>query len=65
MAEAAHAPQLKQAFQAHLEETRGHVGQLEQVFEALGQAPQRETCQAMKGLIAEGEERSRRKGTRR
>jgi ferritin-like metal-binding protein YciE len=62
MAEAAHSPQLRQAFQAHLEETRGHVGRLEQVFEALGQAPQRETCQAMKGLIAEGEEAIKAKG---
>jgi ferritin-like metal-binding protein YciE len=56
MAEAAHSPQLKKAFQSHLEETRGHVARLEQIFEALGQAPKRQTCQAMKGLIAEGEE---------
>jgi ferritin-like metal-binding protein YciE len=62
MAEAAHSPQLKQAFQSHLEETRGHVGRLEQVFEALGQQPKRETCQAMKGLIAEGEEAIKAKG---
>jgi ferritin-like metal-binding protein YciE len=56
MAEAAHSPQLKQAFQSHLEETRGHVGRLERVFEALAQPPKRETCHAMKGLITEGEE---------
>jgi ferritin-like metal-binding protein YciE len=62
MAEAAHSPQLKQAFQSHLEETRGHVTRLEQVFESLGQAPKRETCQAMKGLIAEGEEAIKAKG---
>ena len=62
MAEAAHSPQLKQAFQSHLEETRGHVGRLEQVVEALGQQPKRETCQAMKGLIAEGEEAIKAKG---
>jgi ferritin-like metal-binding protein YciE len=62
MAEAASSPQLKQAFQSHLEETRGHVTRLEQVFEALGQEPKRETCQAMKGLIAEGEEAIKAKG---
>lgn len=62
MAEAAHSPQLKAAFQSHLEETRGHVGRLEQVFEALGQPAKRETCQAMKGLIAEGEEAIKAKG---
>jgi len=62
MAEAAHSPQLRAAFQSHLEETRGHVTRLEQVFEAIGQAPERETCQAMKGLISEGEEAIKAKG---
>jgi ferritin-like metal-binding protein YciE len=62
MAEAAHSPQLKAAFQSHLQETRGHVGRLEQVFEALARPPKRETCQAMKGLIAEGEEAIKAKG---
>ncbi|MBV8829914.1 MAG: ferritin-like domain-containing protein [Acidobacteriaceae bacterium] len=62
MAEAASSPQLKQAFQSHLEETRGHVTRLEQVFESLAQEPKRETCQAMKGLIAEGEEAIKAKG---
>ena len=62
MADAAHSPQLKAAFQSHLEETRGHVGRLEQVFEALAHPPKRETCQAMKGLIAEGEEAIKAKG---
>lgn len=62
MADAAQSPQLKSAFESHLEETRGHVGRLEQVFEALGQPPKRETCQAVKGLIAEGEEAIKAKG---
>jgi len=62
MAEAAHSAQLRQAFQSHLEETQGHVGRLEQVFEAIGEPPKRETCQAIKGLIAEGEEAIKAKG---
>lgn len=62
MAEAAHNPQLKQAFQHHLEETRGHVNRLESVFHMLGKEPSRETCPAMKGLIAEGEEMINAKG---
>jgi ferritin-like metal-binding protein YciE len=56
MAEAAHSPDLRSAFQTHLRETEGHVVRLERVFQKLGRSPERETCEAMKGLIAEGEE---------
>jgi len=56
MAEAANSSQLKQAFQQHLTETQGHVSRLETIFRELGVEPKRETCEAMKGLITEGEE---------
>jgi ferritin-like metal-binding protein YciE len=56
MAEAANSSQLKQAFQSHLTETEGHVSRLEQIFREINVDPKRETCEAMKGLIAEGEE---------
>ena len=56
MAEAAHSPDLRSAFQTHLRETEGHVVRLERIFSKLGRSPERETCAAMKGLIAEGEE---------
>ena len=56
MAEAAASPDLKEAFQTHLEETKGHVQRLEQIFKGLGVEPGGETCAAMKGLIKEGEE---------
>src|ERR1700761_7564514 len=56
MAEAANSSQLKQAFQSHLTETEGHVSRLEQIFREINVEPKRETCEAMKGLIAEGEE---------
>jgi ferritin-like metal-binding protein YciE len=56
MAEAAQSSQLKQAFQSHLTETEGHVSRLEQIFREINVEPTRETCEAMKGLIAEGEE---------
>ncbi len=56
MAEAAHSPELKNAFEIHLRETEGHVRRLEQIFMQLGKSPTRETCAAMKGLIAEGSE---------
>jgi ferritin-like metal-binding protein YciE len=56
MAKAADDAKLAAAFTSHLEETRGHVSRLEQAFEALGQRPKREKCEAMKGLLTEGEE---------
>lgn len=56
MAKAAHSAELKQAFQTHLEETKGQKQRLEKVFAELGKKPERESCEAMKGLIAEGEE---------
>jgi ferritin-like metal-binding protein YciE len=56
MAEAASSGELKQAFQAHLHETEGHVRRLEKIFGMISHEPERETCAAMKGLIKEGEE---------
>jgi ferritin-like metal-binding protein YciE len=62
MAEASSSPQLRKAFENHLTETQGHVSRLEQIFRAMNIEPKRETCQAMKGLIAEGEEMIKAKG---
>lgn len=56
MAEAAHNPQLKNAFQSHLRETENQVRRLERVFQMCGLQPKAKTCEAMKGLVAEGEE---------
>ena len=56
MAEAAISPQLRNAFESHLKETEGHVARLERVFEQLGKKAKGETCDAMKGLISEGED---------
>ncbi len=54
MANSATSPELKRSFQTHLEQTQGHVRRLEQIFSQLGLDPERKTCKAMKGLIAEG-----------
>lgn len=62
MAEAAHNASLKSAFQEHFRQTENHVRRLEQVFSQLGKSPQAKTCDAMKGLIAEGEEAISAKG---
>ncbi len=56
MADAANSAELKQAFLAHLRETEGQIARLDQIFAQLGTKPERKTCQAMKGLLAEGEE---------
>jgi ferritin-like metal-binding protein YciE len=56
MADAASNPKLRKAFQHHLQETERHVTRLEKAFSDLGQSPARKTCDAMKGLIAEGDE---------
>ncbi|MFA9477906.1 ferritin-like domain-containing protein [Phycisphaerales bacterium AB-hyl4] len=56
MAEAASNPVLKQSFQEHQRQTEGHISRLEQVFRMVDQEPERETCHAIKGLIAEGDD---------
>lgn len=56
MAKKASAPELKGAFEDHLEETRGQVERLEKIFKGLGEKPTGKTCNAMKGLVEEGKE---------
>jgi ferritin-like metal-binding protein YciE len=56
MAKASTSLQLRQAFESHLLETEGHLQRLEKVFSAMGKEPKAETCQAIKGLIEEGED---------
>lgn len=54
MAKAATSPKLKTAFEAHLEETRGHVERLEQVFETIGEKARGKHCDGIAGIIEEG-----------
>jgi ferritin-like metal-binding protein YciE len=56
MAKAAQAEELRAAFEKHESETEGHVERLEQVFELIGKKPQGKTCEAILGLIEEGQE---------
>jgi ferritin-like metal-binding protein YciE len=56
MAAAANSSALKTAFQDHLRQTQNHVIRLEQVFKQIGKPASSKTCEAMKGLIAEGDE---------
>jgi ferritin-like metal-binding protein YciE len=54
LAQAATSRTLRAAFQKHLKETRGHVTRLNQALRALGERPASKTCEAMKGLLEEG-----------
>ena len=56
MARAAQSPDLKAAFEKHKEETEGHVERLQQVFDIFGKRAQGKTCEAIQGIVSEGEE---------
>ena len=55
MQEAATTEELKNAIEEHLAQTEAQVGRLEQVFELIGKKAQAKKCDAMEGLIKEGE----------
>jgi ferritin-like metal-binding protein YciE len=56
MAKAAKHPELKQAFENHLEETRRHVERLETILGELDELGRGKKCKGMEGLIEEGKE---------
>jgi ferritin-like metal-binding protein YciE len=62
IANAASSKDLKEAMNEHLDETRGHLKRLEDVFEAIGIRPESEHCAGMEGLIKEGSEIAKAKG---
>jgi ferritin-like metal-binding protein YciE len=53
--EAATSPKLKQAFEQHIQETKGQISRLEQAGQAMQQELRGEPCEAMDGLAAEAE----------
>lgn len=56
MIQKASTPQLKQAFESHLAETRNHVKRVEQVFQMHGATPESVDCPAIDGILEEAEE---------
>jgi ferritin-like metal-binding protein YciE len=54
LARAAAADALRSAFEHHLEQTRGHVAQLEQVFALFGQRQRGKHCEGIAGILEEG-----------
>jgi ferritin-like metal-binding protein YciE len=56
MAKAARLVGLRSGLEEHLDQTKGHVARLEQIFKALGEKPTGKKCKGMEGLIEEGSE---------
>ncbi len=56
MAKAAQSDELRSAFEKHESETEEHVNRLEQVFEEIEAKPQGKTCDAILGIIEEGQD---------
>jgi ferritin-like metal-binding protein YciE len=56
MAKAATSEDLRSGFEEHLEQTRGHVDRLKEIFDNLGEKPKGKKCAGMVGIIKEGDE---------
>lgn len=55
MAKGAQSPKLRKGFEKHLAQTEGQIDRLEQVFEIFGQPARGKKCEAIEGIIAEGD----------
>ena len=56
MAKAATSDELRQGFEEHLEQTKGHARRLEQIFKSMGETAKGKKCKGMAGLVSEGSE---------
>ena len=56
MARGANSPELSTAFEKHHDETQTHVERLQEVFDILGNPARGKTCQAIEGILEEGED---------
>ncbi|MGA9800552.1 MAG: ferritin-like domain-containing protein [Terriglobales bacterium] len=56
LAKAAASNELRRGFEEHLEQTKGHVARIEQIFESLDESPKGKKCAGMEGLVEEGSE---------
>jgi ferritin-like metal-binding protein YciE len=56
IAKAASSDELRAAFEEHLEQTKGHVQRLENIFQSLDESPKGKKCVGMEGLVKEGAE---------
>tara|TARA_R110002020_G_scaffold25060_6_gene81605 strand:+ start:6339 stop:6836 length:498 start_codon:yes stop_codon:yes gene_type:complete len=56
MKRAAESEELKAAFEKHHSQTEGQIERLQQVFDIIGKPARGKTCDAIEGIISEGEE---------
>lgn len=56
MAKAADSKELRSGIEHHLEQTKGHVQRLEQIFESMGEPVKAKKCKGMEGIVGEGSE---------
>jgi ferritin-like metal-binding protein YciE len=56
IAKAASSPELRRAFEDHLEQTKGHVRRIEEIFSEVEGSPKGKKCVGMEGLLKEGKE---------
>ena len=56
MAKAASSEELREGFEEHLEQTKGHVQRLERIFKSLDESAKGKKCKGMAGLVEEGAE---------
>jgi ferritin-like metal-binding protein YciE len=56
LAKAAASDKLRQAFEKHHDETEGHIERLEKIFELLGKPARGKKCDAIEGILEEGQE---------
>jgi ferritin-like metal-binding protein YciE len=56
MAKASVSPELRSAFEDHLEQTREHARRIESIFQEMGEKAKGQKCKAMEGLVKEGAE---------
>jgi len=63
MAEAASTPELQQAFEEHLQQTRGQLNKVQAILDELDENPGNKVCKAMQGLVEEGHEVIKEKGS--
>ena len=56
MIKAAESDELRSALESHLEETKGHIRRIDEAFAALNEKVKNIPCEAMKGILEEGDE---------
>ena len=56
LSEASHSPELRQAFDHHLNETKNHVSRIEKAFSVMKEKAEAKECPALKGIAEEGED---------